>query len=172
MRSHEETGKAVAPAFAVGQVLFLLAFVGYFVWGIVVLCLDSGAMDAPCAVESWIWLYALLVIVIPTSLGTVMGCIKGGIAAAGVEDKVPSVILTLPPPVLMVTLAVLGIILWTGMSEECGTFYDTTHMQLVILFHIQVCLSPPTCPIPVGQRSAPPPTRPQTPRLKADAART
>jgi hypothetical protein len=138
--THEETGKAVAPAFAVGQVLFLLAFVGYFVWGVVVLCLDSAAMDAPCAKESWVWLYALLVIVIPTSLGTVMGCIKGGIAAAGVEDKVPSVILTLPPPVLMVTLAILGIVLWGGMTEECGTFYDTTHAQLIVLFHIQVIL--------------------------------
>jgi hypothetical protein len=133
----------VAPAFAVGQVLFLLAFVGYFVWGVVVLCLDSAAMDAPCAKESWVWLYALLVIVIPTSLGTVMGCIKGGIAAAGVEDKVPSVILTLPPPVLMVTLAILGIVLWSGMTEECGTFYDTTHAQLIVLFHIQVRLKSP-----------------------------
>lgn len=133
----------MAPAFAVGQVLFLLAFVGYFVWGVVVLCLDSAAMDAPCAKESWVWLYALLVIVIPTSLGTVMGCIKGGIAAAGVEDKVPSVILTLPPPVLMVTLAILGIVLWSGMTEECGTFYDTTHAQLIVLFHIQVRLKSP-----------------------------
>ena len=72
-----------------------------------------------------------------------MGCIKGGIAAAGVEDKVPSVILTLPPPVLMVTLAILGIVLWGGMTEECGTFYDTTHAQLIVLFHIQVRLKSP-----------------------------
>ena len=50
--------------------LFLLAFVGYMVVAIVALCLDWEAMVCDCAADSWIWLYALLVVVIPTSLGT------------------------------------------------------------------------------------------------------
>mmetsp|Transcript_33631 Transcript_33631/g.79377 ORF Transcript_33631/g.79377 Transcript_33631/m.79377 type:complete len:241 (-) Transcript_33631:223-945(-) len=137
---HEDTGKAVAPFFAMLQVVFLLAFTGYFVWGIVALCLDSPAMDCPCAEDSWIWLYALLVIVIPTFLGTIMGCIKAALMAAKIDDKVPAPFLSLPPPVTMVTLAILGIILWSGMTEECATFYESTHMQLLVLFKIQVIL--------------------------------
>ena len=58
------------------QVLFLLLFVAYFVIGVVALAVDAEAMDAECAADSWIWLYALLVIVIPTSLGFVLSLVE------------------------------------------------------------------------------------------------
>mmetsp|Transcript_33632 Transcript_33632/g.79381 ORF Transcript_33632/g.79381 Transcript_33632/m.79381 type:complete len:240 (-) Transcript_33632:184-903(-) len=137
---NKDVGTAVAPAFAVGQVLFLLAFTGYFVWAIVVLCLDSGAMDCDCAEDSWIWLYGLLALVIPTALGTIMGCIKAGLQLAKVDDKVPPVFISLPPPVTMITLAILGIILWADMEDTCSDFYSDNHMQLLVLFRIQVIL--------------------------------
>ncbi len=58
------------------QVIFLLLFVAYFVIGVVALAVDAEAMDAECAADSWIWLYALLVIVIPTSLGFVLSLVE------------------------------------------------------------------------------------------------
>ena len=58
------------------QVIFLLLFVAYFVIGVVSLAVDAEAMDCPCAEESWIWLYVLLVIVIPTSLGFIIGLVQ------------------------------------------------------------------------------------------------
>jgi len=137
---HEPTGKAVAPVFAVGQVLFLLAFVGYFAWAIVVLCLDHAAMDCECAEESWIWLWALLALVIPTALGSIMGCIKAGLQLAKLDDKVPPVFISLPPPITMITMAILGVILWSGMEDSCDEFYGANHMQLLVLFRIQVIL--------------------------------
>jgi len=71
---NNELGGQIAPYFAVGQVIFLLLFVAYFVIGVVALAVDAEAMDAvtdggeECAENSWIWLYSLLVIVIPTSM--------------------------------------------------------------------------------------------------------
>lgn len=138
--SNEEAGKAVAPAFAVGQVFFLLAFFAYLIYGIVVVCLDSAAMDCPCAEDSWIWLYALLVLAVPTFFGSIMGCIRAGLKAASLEDKVPDVLLSLPSPVIQVTLAVLGIIMWATMEESCEEFYSSNHSQLLVLFRIQVLL--------------------------------
>ena len=58
------------------QVIFLLLFVAYFVIGVVALAVDAEAMDAECAADSWIWLYALLVIVIPTSLGFILSLVE------------------------------------------------------------------------------------------------
>ena len=66
-----ELGNQIAPYFAVAQIIFLLAFVAYFTLGVVALIHDYEAMDCECAEDSWIWLYALLVVVIPTSLGTI-----------------------------------------------------------------------------------------------------
>ena len=66
-----ELGNQIAPYFAVAQIIFLLMFVAYFTLGVVALIHDNAAMDCECAEDSWIWLYALLVIVIPTSLGTI-----------------------------------------------------------------------------------------------------
>ena len=34
-----------------------------------------------CVQDSWVWLYVLLVVVIPTSLGFVMGLVKTGLSA-------------------------------------------------------------------------------------------
>lgn len=56
--------------------LFLLLFVAYFVVGVVALAVDAEAMDCPCAEDSWMWLYSLLVIVIPTSLGFILSLVQ------------------------------------------------------------------------------------------------
>merc|ERR1712127_1033315 len=72
---NSELGGQIAPYFAIAQVIFLILFVVYFVIGVVALAVDAEAMDAPCAEDSWIWLYALLVIVIPTSIGVIIMCV-------------------------------------------------------------------------------------------------
>merc|ERR1712205_232496 len=56
---NSELGGQIAPYFAIAQVLFLILFVAYFVIGVVALAVDAEAMDAPCAEDSWIWLYVL-----------------------------------------------------------------------------------------------------------------
>ena len=48
------------------------------------------------------------------------------------------VFLILPPPVLMVVLGILGIVLWSGMTDECDDFYGANHGLLLGVFHIQV----------------------------------
>ena len=58
------------------QVIFLLLFVAYFVIGVVSLAVDAEAMDAECAEDSLVWLYVLLVIVIPTSMGFVLSLVE------------------------------------------------------------------------------------------------
>ena len=70
---NEAAGTAVAPFFIVLQVLFLLAFVAYMVIAIVALFVDWLAMDCECTADSWVWLYVLLALVIPTAFGFVMG---------------------------------------------------------------------------------------------------
>lgn len=82
-----ELGGQIAPYFAVVQIIFLMLFLAYFVLGVVSIAVDFEAMDCACAEDSWIWLYALLVIVIPTSMGVVMGFIKGAMAAAGENSQ-------------------------------------------------------------------------------------
>ena len=80
--------------------LFLLAFVGYMVVAIVALCLDWEAMVCDCAADSWIWLYVLLALAIPTTFGFIMGLVKAGLALADLKKKVgweiPDVFLALP----------------------------------------------------------------------------
>ena len=71
-----DLGGQIAPYFAVVQIIFMLLFVAYFVLGVVSIVVDFEAMDCDCAEDSWIWLYALLVIVIPTSMGVVMVCLS------------------------------------------------------------------------------------------------
>ena len=170
------------------QIVFLMLFLGYFVLGVVSVAIDFEAMDCACAEDSWIWLYALLVLVIPTSMGVVMGFIKGAMAAADLEAKLGTpecndvltpflsmlhvsvsplhlscwrtsilarVVLTcrtscagfdtaiftaLPPPILYVTLGILGIVLWANMTELCDTYYETHHPLLLGIFHIQVII--------------------------------
>ena len=90
-------GEAVAPIFAIGMIFFLLLFVAYFTFAVVSLVVDFSALDAECAEvvqkpakryyfclhfsqllssrldslsqqNSWVWLYVLLAIVIPTAL--------------------------------------------------------------------------------------------------------
>lgn len=141
---NEDAGTAVAPFFIVLQVLFLLAFVGYFVVAVVALCLDWMAMDCECAADSWVWLYVLLVVVIPTSFGFLMGLVKAGLALADLKKNVgweiPDVFLALPGPVIYITLGILGIILWSTMDAECDSLYSETYGMLYIIFKIQVIL--------------------------------
>jgi len=97
---NKQAGTVVAPVFIVLQVLFLLAFVGYLVVAIVALCLDWEAMSCDCAEDSWIWLYVLLALAIPTTFGFVMGLVKAGLALADLKKNVgweiPDVFLALP----------------------------------------------------------------------------
>jgi len=138
---NKELGNQIAPYFAIAQVLFLLLFVAYFVVGVVALAVDAEAMDAECAADSWIWLYALLVIVIPTSLGFVLSLVEGGLKMIPALEGVKyDVFLILPPPVLMVVLGILGIVLWSGMTDECDDFYGANHGLLLGVFHIQVII--------------------------------
>ena len=39
-------------------------------------------------IDSWVWLYVLLAVVIPTSLGFVMGVVKGALIAADLKERV------------------------------------------------------------------------------------
>lgn len=120
-----------------------MLFLGYFVLGVVSVAIDFEAMDCACAEDSWIWLYALLVLVIPTSMGVVMGFIKGAMAAADLEAKLgfdTAIFTALPPPILYVTLGILGIVLWANMTELCDTYYETHHPLLLGIFHIQVII--------------------------------
>ena len=114
----KDAGEWVAPYFAIGMVFFLMAFAAYFVLAIVALVLDFEAMDAACAADSWVWLYVLLVVVIPTSLGFVMGLVKTGLNMADLKGNfgwgVPAVFLSLPGPILYIVLGVLG---WVGAAR-------------------------------------------------------
>jgi hypothetical protein len=139
-----EAGEAVAPYFAVGMVFFLMLFVAYIVLAIVSIAVDFDAMDCPCAEDSWVWLYVLLAVVIPTSLGFVMGMVKTGLALADLKKnagfEIPPMFLSLPGPILYIVLGVMGIVLWASMTEECDTFYTAEHSLLIVMFHIQVIL--------------------------------
>lgn len=141
---HGETGEMIAPYFAVAIVFFLLLFTGYFVLAVTSIIFDFEAMDAPCAQESWVWLYVLLAVVIPTSLGFVMGVVKAALLAADLKTRVgwevPSVALALPGPVLYIVLGILGIVLWATMSNDCAGYYANNTGLLFISFKIQVIL--------------------------------
>eukprot|EP00802_Teleaulax_amphioxeia_P003187 Tamp_03190.p1 GENE.Tamp_03190~~Tamp_03190.p1 ORF type:complete len:519 (-),score=155.49 Tamp_03190:2303-3757(-) len=141
---HSDTGDAVAPYFAFGMVFFLIAFCCYLALAIVSLVLDFQAMDAACAADSWVWLYVLLAVVIPTSLGFVMGVVKAALIAADLKERfgweVPSVFLTLPGPILYITLGVLGIVLWATMDASCSDWYEANTGLLFLVFKIQVIL--------------------------------
>jgi len=54
------------------------------------------------------------------------------------KDVKYDIFIALPSPLLMVTLGVLGIMLWSGMTEECDAFYATNHGLLLVIFHLQV----------------------------------
>jgi len=143
MRRLPELGGQIAPYFAVAQIVFLMLFLAYFVLGVIAVCVDFEAMDCPCAEDSWIWLYVLLVIVIPTSMGVVMGFIRGAMGAFDSDRQLgfdTSIFTAMPPPVLYVTLGVLGIVLWANMTAECDAFYSQTHGLLIGIFHIQVII--------------------------------
>ena len=121
------------------QVIFLILFVAYFVIGVVSLAVDAEAMDAPCAEDSWIWLYVLLVIVIPTSIGFVIGLVQSGLQMIeALKDVKYDIFLALPSPLLMVVLGILGIVIWGGMSDECDAFYSENHGLLLGVFRLQV----------------------------------
>merc|ERR1719504_413570 len=72
-----------------------------------------------------------------------MGFIKGAMAAADLEAKLgfdTAIFTALPPPILYVTLGILGIVLWANMTELCDTYYETHHPLLLGIFHIQVII--------------------------------
>lgn len=118
-------------------------FLAYFVLGIVSLAVDFDAMDCACAEDSWVWLYVLLVIVIPTSMGVVMGFVKGAMAAADLEAKLgvdTAIFTSLPPPALYITFGILGIVLWANMTEECDSYYQDSHGLLLAIFHVQIII--------------------------------
>jgi len=138
-----ELGGQIAPYFAIVQIIFLMLFLAYFVLGVVSVAVDFEAMDCECAEDSWVWLYVLLVLVIPTSMGVVMGFVKGAMAAADLEAKLgfdTAIFTALPPPLLYITLGILGIVLWANMTEECDDFYSDSHGLLLGIFHIQVII--------------------------------
>lgn len=126
------------------MVFFLLAFCGYLALAIVALVLDFEAMDAACASDSWVWLYVLLAVVIPTSLGFVMGVVKAALIAADLKERVgwevPAVALALPGPILYIVLGVLGIVLWATMDAGCVGYYEHNVGLLFIIFKVQVIL--------------------------------
>ena len=129
-------GLVVAPAFVVGQILFLISFILYLSLAIYALAVDADAMADACATESWIWLYVLLVVAIPTGLGLFMGLIKTGLKLARV--KVPPALLSLPGPVCYIALGVLGILLWATMSPVCDAAYASKYLLLYVVFKVQV----------------------------------
>jgi hypothetical protein len=138
---NSELGGQIAPYFAIAQVIFLILFVAYFVIGVVSLAVDAEAMDAPCAEDSWIWLYVLLVIVIPTSIGFIIGLVQSGLQMIeALKDVKYDIFLALPSPLLMVVLGILGIVLWGGMSDECDAFYSENHGLLLGVFRLQVLI--------------------------------
>ena len=130
------TGLFVAPAFVVGQILFLLSFILYLALAIYSLAVDADAMADACATESWVWLYVLLVVAIPTGLGLLMGLIKTGLKIA--HFKIPPALLSLPGAVCYIALGVLGILLWASMSPVCDTSYSSKYPLLFVIFKVQV----------------------------------
>ena len=141
---HAGAGEAVAPYFALGMVFFLMSFAAYFVLAIISLAADFAAMDCPCATESAVWLYVLLVVVIPTSLGFVLGLIRAALALADLKGRfgweVPSVFLTLPGPLLYIGLGIWGWFLWLQMSGDCAASYQSEFGLLLTIFHLQVVI--------------------------------
>ena len=125
------------------QVFFLLGFVAYFVVALVALVLDAEAMDEECAVQSWIWLYVLLVLIIPTTIGFIIGLLQAALQMVFKDEsslRMVDMFLSVPAPLLMVTLGVIGLALWGGMADECFDMYWENYAMLVVVFFIQVCL--------------------------------
>jgi len=141
---NKDVGDALAPAFAVAIVFFLMGFIAYVTLGILALVLDRGAMWDSCAEDYWIWMYVLLVLAIPTALGLVMGIVKTALNAANPKQtvgfEIPAVFLALPGPALYIVLGVLGIVIWATMDDECVDWYEDNAMFLLTIFRIQVIL--------------------------------
>ena len=110
--------------------------------GVIAVCVDFAAMDAPCAAQSWVWLYVLLVVIIPTSLGFVMFAVEAVLKSIDLKKnvgwEVPSVFFSFPSPIVYIVFGILGIVLWSNMGDECDKFYSTNHGMLLTMFHIQV----------------------------------
>ncbi|EKX45062.1 hypothetical protein GUITHDRAFT_139332 [Guillardia theta CCMP2712] len=139
---NKEAGDAIANYVVFVQIIFLLLFVAYFVMGVIAVCVDFAAMDAPCAAQSWVWLYVLLVVIIPTSLGFIMFAVEAVLKSIDLKKnvgwEVPSVFFSFPSPIVYIVFGILGIVLWSNMGDECDKFYSTNHGMLLTMFHIQV----------------------------------
>jgi len=139
-----DAGLFVAPAFVTGQILFLIAFAIYLVLAIVALVADFGAFSDGCATESWVWLFVLLAVAIPSGLGFVMSLVKTGLNMANLKRRfgweVPPMLLSFPGPVLYVVLGIFGILLWAQMSDGCAGTYASSYGLLFIIFKIQVIM--------------------------------
>lgn len=98
-----------------------------------------------CAEESWVWLFVLLAVAIPTGLGFVMGLVKTGLNMANLKKRfgweIPPALLSFPGPVLYVVLGILGILLWVNMSDACDATYSGSYFLLYVIFKIQVSAS-------------------------------
>jgi hypothetical protein len=133
---NKDVGLFVAPAFVVGQVLFLLAFVGYLVTAIVALIFDSGAASDECARASWVWLFVLLAVALPLVLGLVMALVKTSLMLSKI--KVPTALFSATGPGCYVCLFVLGVLLWARMSPDCDVVYSRDYVLLYLVFKVQV----------------------------------
>ena len=111
---------------------------------IVALVSDFGASGDSCAAESWVWLFVLLAIAIPTGLGFVMGLVKTGLNMANLKKhfgwEVPPMLLSFPGPILYVVLGILGILMWAQMTDGCASTYSSTYGLLFVIFKIQVIM--------------------------------
>ena len=132
----KDLGLFVAPAFVLGQVLFLVAFVGYLVTAIYSLIANVGALSDACANESWVWLFVLLAVAIPSGLGLILGLVKTGLRMASV--KVPSPLFSFPGPICYITFFVLSILLWAYMSPACDAVYSKQYSLLYLIFKVQI----------------------------------
>ncbi len=82
-------------------------------------------------------------VVIPTSIGFVVGLVQSGLQLLNLDAsyiKYADGFLVLPAPILFVTLGILGIVLWGGMTDECDVFYAENHGLLLGVFHLQVII--------------------------------
>lgn len=141
---NHSAGLFVAPVFVTLQIIFLLAFVGYLVVAIFALVSDFEAASDACAHESWVWLFSLLAVAIPSGLGLVMGIVKATLKLANLRARfgweVPPALLSFAAPCSYIALGTLGILLWVNMSASCAASYAASYALLFVIFKIQVIM--------------------------------
>jgi len=105
--------------------------VAYFVWAIITVFTSEGASASECGAAFNIWAFCLtVVIIIP-----ILGCVTAVVAALARMPGLQAI-----PPLINLAMAVWGMVLWGGISEDCWLFYDHTFWDLALLFKINVIL--------------------------------